>query len=394
MADRLGKTLRGYLAREITVGFAGGLALFTFILLTARIIEMVDLVLSRGVPALAVMRLFALILPTFLELTTPVAAMLGVLVAFGRFASDGEMIAIRAAGISWSALLRPVVGFGLAAALATLLVATVVRPWANRAITDTVYELAKAKATAALRPRVFNSDFSGIVMYVASASADSGELGGVLVADERDENARTTVFAAHGRVFADEPERRVRLQLRDGTTITQHRGGDSYDVTSFASFDVTLDIARELRALSVAGPRPSDMTPGDLAVALRRGGAEGTEAATELHRKLAFSVAALVFSLLGVPLAATASRTARGRGLAISIAAAFFYYLLLSAGVVLAPAAGLPAGVGLWLPNLAFAVVTAFALRRLASDLPPFPIPTRRPAALPGPRAPGPARTT
>mgnify|MGYP003442288923 CR=1 FL=1 len=39
MADRLGKTLRGYLAREITVGFAGGLALFTFILLTARIID-------------------------------------------------------------------------------------------------------------------------------------------------------------------------------------------------------------------------------------------------------------------------------------------------------------------------------------------------------------------
>ena len=56
MADRLGKTLRGYLAREIIVGFAGGLALFTFILLTARIIEMVDLVLSRGVPTLTVAR--------------------------------------------------------------------------------------------------------------------------------------------------------------------------------------------------------------------------------------------------------------------------------------------------------------------------------------------------
>lgn len=371
MADRLGKTLRGYLAREITVGFAGGLALFTFILLTARIIEMVDLVLSRGMPALAVARLFALILPTFLELTTPVAALLGVLVAFGRFASDGEMVAMRAAGISWGALLRPVIWFGIAAALATLIVATFVRPWANRTITDTVYELAKAKATAALRPRVFNSDFGGIVIYVASASPASGELGGILVADERDEESRTTVFAARGRVFADEPERRVRLQLRDGTTVTRHPGADSYDVTSFASLEVSLDVAREIRALSV-GPRATDMPPGELAVALGNG---DPEAATEVHRKLAFSVAALVFSLLGVPLAATASKTARGRGLAISIAAAFFYYLLLSAGVVLAPAAGLPAGVGLWLPNLVFAVLAARALRRLARDLPPFPRP-------------------
>jgi lipopolysaccharide export system permease protein len=370
MADRLGKTLRGYLAREITVGFAGGLALFTFILLTARIIEMVDLVLSRGVPTLTVARLFALILPTFLELTTPVAALLGVLVAFGRFASDGEMMAMRAAGISWAAVLRPVLGFGLAVALATLVVATFVRPWANRAITDTVYELAKAKATAALRPRVFNSDFGGIVIYVASASPTSGELGGVLVADERDESARTTVFAARGRVFADEPQRRVRLQLHDGTTVTRHQGADSYDVTSFASLEVSLDVARQLRSLSVAGPRPSDMPPTELATALRAG---DPQAATELHRKLAFSAAGLVFALLGIPLAATASKTARGRGLAVSTVAAFLYYLLLSAGVVLAPAAGLPAGVGLWLPNVVFAIVAVWTLRRVAKDLQPFP---------------------
>lgn len=377
MADRLGKTLRGYLAREIIVGFAGGLALFTFVLLTARIIEMVDLVLSRGLPALTVARLFGLILPTFLELTTPVAALLGVLVAFGRFANDGEMVAMRAAGISWKALFRPVFGFGLAAALATLVVATFVRPWANRTITDTVYELAKAKATAALRPRVFNSDFGGIVIYVASSSPSSGELGGVLVADERDENAQTTVFAARGRVFADEPERRVRLQLHEGTTITRHPGTDSYDVTSFASLEVSLDVAREIRTLSVAGPRPSDMPLGELVAALRGG---DTEAATEVHRKLAFSVAALVLAILGVPLAATASRTARGRGLAISIGAAFAYYLLLSAGVVLAPAAGLPAGAGLWLPNAVFAVIAAVALGRLGKDLPPFP---RRATPLP-----------
>ena len=372
MADRLGKTLRGYLAREIAVGFAGGLALFTFILLTARIIEMVDLVLSRGVPALTVARLFGLILPTFLELTTPVAALLGVLVAFGRFASDGEMVAMRAAGISWAALLRPVLGFGFAALMATLAVATFVRPWANRAITDTVYELAKAKATAALRPRVFNSDFGGIVIYVASASPSSGELVGVLVADERDESARTTVFAASGRVFADEPQRRVRLQLHDGTTVTRHRGADSYDVTSFASLEVSLDVARELRALAVAGPRPSDMPPSELAVALRSG---DTEAVTELHRKLAFSVAAFVFSILGVPLAATASKTARGRGLAVSTVAAFVYYLLLSAGVVLAPALGLPTGAGLWLPNVVFAAIAVHTLRRIARDLPPFSLP-------------------
>jgi len=374
MANRLGKTLRGYLAREITVGFIGGLSLFTFILLTARIIEMVDLVLSRGVPALAVARLFALILPTFLELTTPVAGLLGVLVAFGRFAADGELIALRAAGISWRTMLRPVLLFGAAAALGTLGVAMFIRPWANRAITETVYELAKAKAAAALRPRVFNSDFGGVVIYVVSNSTETGVLDGILVADDRDEDSRTAVFAASGRVLADEPARRIRLQLHDGTTVTRHRAADSYDVTSFGSLEVGLDVARELNALSTGGPLDaSDMFFGELIDAFRSGGAMRAAASLELHRKLAFSVAAFIFSLLGVPLAATASRGVRGRGLALSIAAAFLYYLLLSAGVVLSRTNGVPAGLGFWVPNAVFACATTYMISRLARDHPPLP---------------------
>ena len=95
----MGKTLRRYLVREIGAAFVAGLAILTFVLLVARILEMVDLVLARGVPATKILALFAYVLPSFLELTIPAALLLAIVVAFGRLTSDGEITAMLAAGI-------------------------------------------------------------------------------------------------------------------------------------------------------------------------------------------------------------------------------------------------------------------------------------------------------
>ena len=269
MARSLGKTLRRYIGREIILGFAAGLAIFSFLLLTARIIDLVDLVLARGVPLVAVARLFLLAVPSFLELTMPAAVLLGVLTTFGRLANDGELTAIRAAGVPWLSFLGPVVRAGLAVGLATLAVAAFVRPWANRQIVDAVYDVAKSRAASAIRPGVFNWDFDGIVLYVKRTFPESGLLEGILVADERDERARTRVFAERGSIVADEPARRIRLELSDGTAVTERPGPDSYDLTSFGSFEVDLDVARDLGSSAGSTERPADMPLGRLLAAAR-----------------------------------------------------------------------------------------------------------------------------
>ena len=376
MARSLGKTLRRYVGREIALGFGAGLAIFSFILLTARIIELVDLVLARGVPAAAVARLFLLVVPSFLELTMPTAALLGVLAAFGRLANDGELTAIRAAGVPWTGLLGPAARVGCVVGLLTLIVATFVRPWANREIGDAVYDVAKARAAAAVRAGVFNWDFDGIVLYAKRSSPDSGALSGILVADERDENARTRVFAESGSIVADESKRELRLRLNGGTAVTERAGADSYDLTSFGSFEVNLDLAR---ALDGGAERASDM-PLDRLLAAASGEEPGRlEARIELHRKLAFAAAAILLALAGVPLGAPVSRSVRGRGLALSIACALAYYFVFSAAVAVVRRGGATPLVGLWAPNALLAALVAYATLRLGSERPLLPR---------GPRAP------
>jgi hypothetical protein len=216
----MGKILHRYFLTEIATAFLGGVAIFTFIVFIERIIELVDLVFARGVPGHLVMGLFAYILPSFLEFTVPMALLLGIVVAFSRLASDGELLALRAAGINIFQMLGPVLVFAAITAVVTLALTVHVRPWGNRNVRETLFEIAKTKATAALRPRFFNTDFEDLVIYVDDISPDSGALEGVMLSDERDSSRRTTVFAERGRIVGNEDAQTVYLHLLDGTSIS------------------------------------------------------------------------------------------------------------------------------------------------------------------------------
>ena len=162
----MGKTLRRYVLVEIAGAFFAGVALFTFVLFVERVLDLVDLVIGRGVPGVLVARLFASILPAFLEITLPMALLLGVVMAFARMSRDGELAALRAAGIDLRSLVAVPMAAGLVVGLATLFLAVGPRPWGHRTLRSTLVEISETRATAALRPKFFNRDFDGLVVYV------------------------------------------------------------------------------------------------------------------------------------------------------------------------------------------------------------------------------------
>jgi len=114
---RVVRIVHRYIFREILVPFALGLSLFTFVLLIARLIKLIELVVNRGVPLVSVLRLLTYILPAFLEVTLPMAMLLAILVAFGRLSADSEMVALRSSGLSLYQLVPPVAVFVVIAML-------------------------------------------------------------------------------------------------------------------------------------------------------------------------------------------------------------------------------------------------------------------------------------
>jgi len=371
----MGKTLRRYMMRELGSAFMTGLGVFTFILLVSRMLELVDLVMARGVPGYRVAQIFAYVLPGFLEITFPMALLLAVVVVFGRLASDGELVAMRTAGLSLYQMVGPVLRFALIIAVATFLLSSWARPWANNAIKETLLEVARERATAALRPKMFNNDFSGLVVYVDRIDQENGVMEGVMVADERDSYRRTSMMARRGRVISPPGDSNLYLQLLDGTSLSFHAGQESYDKTVFASLEVNLALA-DMKTVAGGKPSPRDMYLGTLLATRRRlldVGDRALEETIELNRKLIMPVAGLVLALFGVPLGIQKTRTVRARGFAVSLVVILGYFLLFTGSITIVRSSTAPPVLIMWLPNLIFAVGALLLTDRAARDRLQYP---------------------
>ncbi len=139
------RTLSYYVVSEILPPFFLGLMAFTFILLTGRMLKLVELLVTRGVPLSQIGKLFVLILPTFLEMTVPMALLLGILVGLSGLSNDHEILALKASGISPFQILWPIAMVALFVSLLTLLITTLVRPAANLELKKELYNIAKSR---------------------------------------------------------------------------------------------------------------------------------------------------------------------------------------------------------------------------------------------------------
>ena len=372
----MGKTLRRYLVREILVGILAGLGLFTFILLIARLLDTVDLVMARGVPALQVLSLVAYILPSFLEIAIPISVLLGVVVAFGRLAGDGELLAMRAAGLSLWNLVPPVIAIGGTAAAITLFVTGWARPWALQRVEQTLYEIAKTRATAALRPAMFNAVTDGVVLYAENIDPAAGRLHGIMLSDERGNTRRTTVLAQDAELATDPASHDLFLRLTNGTSVTTHADRQDYDTTVFASLEVHLNAAAAANKSAASVPPPQLMYLGPLRTRAAVLGAQGNVASDEsleLHRRIGFAAGTLLLGLLGIPLGAHPSRSVRARALTVSVGFALGYHVLVNAAATLARSGLVGPALAMWIPNAAILASALFMLARTAADRRPYP---------------------
>src|SRR5712692_11892469 len=235
------KLIDHYVAREIVAPLALGVLLLTFALVTGRLLKLTEMVVNRGVTLADVMSLIGYIMPAFLELTFPMAVLLGVLMGFGRMSGDRELIAARACGISLYRLAIPVLGVALMVYAISSYFAFTLRPWANAHLREKLYELSQTRTSAGLKEKVFNSNFPGLVVYVDQMSGVGSSLNGVLISDARDPHQQNTIIAKHGILLPDPHSTSITLRLFDGSIFGVEAKSDATHVTSFKTYDLSVN---------------------------------------------------------------------------------------------------------------------------------------------------------
>jgi LPS export ABC transporter permease LptG len=384
-----------YFFRELVGPFLVALVLFTFFLLIDRLYHLTDLVIAKGVPFHLVLQLLVFILPSFLALTLPMALLVAVLLAGGRLAGDLEIVACQAAGLGVIRLFRPVLVAALAVALAGALFTVVLAPLASREFQRQVFKILRTRAVSGLKERVFNSTFPGVTIYVEDVSPSQMALRGVVLSDERNPKLSRIITAREGRLLTDEENRRITLRLISGAVneadvmpvdvpVDPHlpaSGAASaarYRYARFAVYDTILPLDSSLGPMR--GEKPEkDLTETALhrkLVELRSNPAARVPFLVEWHKRRALPVAALVFALLGFPLAVRSLRGGRSIALVSTLVILVMYYLLLTTFEGSALRLRLPVWLAIWLPNILFGtaglavLMTTARGRRLVSLAP------------------------
>ena len=367
----MGRTFHRYILFEVLAPFCGGLALFTFILLIARIMRLVELIVNRGVPFEQILLLFSYILPAFLEVTVPMALLLGVILGVGRLSSDSEIIALRASGVSLYQIAKPILALALVVWVGSFMLSLHARPWGNAALKTGIFELARTRATAGLKEQVFNDDFAGLVIYSEKIEPPGTQLRRIMISDHRSGGDANTVIAQRGEIIADQVSQTLNLRLFDGTIFTNAPKRQTYERTDFQVYDVLLDLGEALGNLPSRKIAPNEMPLAELRARIRSEQAAGEPAIkerVELQRRLAVPCAALVFALLGIPLGLQPVRAVRSRGMAVSLGIILIYYLLLGSAEALARNGRAPIIPALWMPNLVLGIAGIVLFRRAAKE--------------------------
>ena len=262
------------------------------------------------------------------------------------------------------------------ATLATGWLSASVRPWGNRMLRSALWDIARTRASAGLRPQVFNADFPGLVIYTEHIDPQTDELHNVLIADDRSGGERNIIFAQRGLMLSDPDEQTLTLQLSAGWihTIDPHKQREYQ--TDFTSYGIQLDLREPITSAHARERDPKELSLTELRAAIIEKTAAGKTVLGELvefHRKLAIPFACVVFGLVGIPFGITSARAVRSRGFALSLGLIFGYYICLSAGQALAEQGSVPAVLGLWFPNVVFLAIGIVFFRRAAHELPTVP---------------------
>ncbi len=355
-----------YILREIFVHSVLGLSVFTLVLVAGNTLRILEQLLAAGIGLGQLSRVVALILPSYMAYAIPTSLLFGVLLTFGRLSADGEIVALRAAGVSVLHLVPPVLLLGTVATLATGYLLFDLEPRSRVAMKQLVRKM--ASAVRLVEPGKFRN-LGTHILYVHEQGDGVCPLRGVLIGDFSDESRRTYISAACGRVENSEGEEGIDLLLTDGSIHFSEASAERYRRIRFGTMEATLDVSayldlsRKARDFTLAELLELDARFEGGEVPEFRGGTREV-VMTQIHRRLAFPFASIVLAIVSVPLGIRPLRSGRSAGALAAIGLMGIYWLLFTAGEIAGERAYVPPWLGMWSPNLILFASGALLLRR------------------------------
>lgn len=352
-----------YIARLWLGPFLASLAIATGVLLLGRALKVMALVVDKGMEWGLMATMLAAILPYFLVLTVPIAFFFACQSVIIRLNQESELDAMRAAGISYLRILRPLIAIGVLLWLVLSVTAMQWMPKGQRAFQTLLFAIQQAKPAMAFDPQRFNQELEGLTVYVAGKD-DQGRFVGFFLEDAR-EKTPVVYLASLAEIELDAD--RLRFTLHHGTRL--EGTGAKLRALAFEEYRISLDVD-DMGILKIPAWRNRIFEMDAFELWKERQAHDSPQAAAEWHRRWILPTMGLVLLLFVLPLSIEPKRSGKaGAYLAgiLVILALYNLHILLHQQV----AHGNLPWWALWLGQVAMAGVGFELSRRTAMDRQP-----------------------
>jgi LPS export ABC transporter permease LptF/LPS export ABC transporter permease LptG len=371
------RLLSRMILREILTATLVGAVLFTFVIFLVDSKRLFGLLVRNSGSPTSIAYLFALVLPQALPWTIPLAVLVGSLLTLSRMSSDGEITALRAAGVPGRRVVPAIFTFGVFGMLVAASATLWLTPWSQREFIRVENRVLAGQLTAEIEPRVFEEQFPNTILYVNDIGTTTGRLKRIFMADvtppgerkpgaaDRGDTPRI-VLASDGIATPDAAHNRVQLDLHNGNTYEPDKDSQ-YQISGAPTGGQILDAQKPKEEHNSHPSTEMDTLPlyrqtyHQPSVDKRR----TLDERIELHRRFALPLACILLSLAAVPLGITSRRAGKSGAVVLTVAIALIYYTGLISCISLAQQGTLRPEIAVWLPDLIFAIFAVFMIVRL-----------------------------
>jgi lipopolysaccharide export system permease protein len=376
-------TIDRYILGQVLRPMLAAILITLLALLAERALRVIDLVLGWRGSLTIVFEMMSYLIPHYMVFALPAALFLGIMLGVARMSKEGELDAMRAAGIGLWRMARPLILLSLVVLVLHLILVSHLQPFSRYAYRAAAFAVTNASFQTLLRPGQFIT-IGKNTYRVERLSPDGEHFEGIFLYSEAEDSGAVTVTAAAGQIENQGAMVPLLLHLENGVQQFVPHPPDAVTGEAASTPPLTLRFGSFTSDLSGTEPKPfrprgeheRELTIPELVGYLRwpegtvPGGIDSWEIEAELSARLVRNVSIAFLPFLALPLALSPRRAKRSYGFLIGVVLVIGYNQVVSTGESLADDGRVSSFVGVWVPFLVYAGLSTAYFVRTARRVP------------------------
>ncbi|WP_295720990.1 LptF/LptG family permease [Mucilaginibacter sp.] len=212
--------------------FAVTLFIVMFVLLMLFLFKYIDDLIGKGFAWYTILELMMYNSATNVAMALPLSVLLSTIMTYGALGENYELVAIKAAGISLSRAMYPMVVIISILSAAAFFFSDYMLPVANLKYFSLLYDARQQKSADLLPEGVFSASFPGYTIRVKKKDPDGQRLYDIMIYKKNDEENNTEVtLAREGTMFRTMGDKYLVLKLKDGVNYVESKSdGANYNM--------------------------------------------------------------------------------------------------------------------------------------------------------------------